>query len=214
MWYWFIICGIAGYLVGTINPSFIIGKIKGFDIRKRGSGNAGGSNALITMGNKIGALCMVLDILKAFGIIKLVAYLLPNQPLLYLVTGAMCIIGHMFPFYMGFKGGKGFACLGGLILAYSAKLFIIMFLATLAFVIITNYLCLGPIAASLAFTIIYGVREQSIAGAAIMAVITLVIVYKHLGNLRNIKAGTEARFSFLWNKEEETARVQKNRGEI
>lgn len=211
---WYVICGLAGYLVGTINPSYMIGRFKGFDIRKRGSGNAGGSNALITMGNKIGALCMVLDILKAFGIIKLVEYFLPGQPLLYLVTGAMCIIGHMFPFYMGFKGGKGFACLGGLILAYSAKLFIIMFLATLAFVIVTNYLCLGPIAASLAFTIIYGVKEQSIAGTVIMAIITLVILYKHRGNLRNIKAGTEARFSFLWNKEEETARVQKNRGEI
>ena len=62
---WVLACGVIGYLVGTINPSYLIAKIKGFDIRGRGSGNAGGSNALITMGNKIGAICMILPLLQA-----------------------------------------------------------------------------------------------------------------------------------------------------
>ena len=205
-----LIFAVLGYLVGTFNPSYIFAKIKGFDIRSRGSGNAGGSNALITMGNKIGAFCMVLDIIKAYVVVTLAMYFYPDNRYVGIIAGVMCIVGHMFPFYMSFKGGKGFACLGGLILAYSSKLFVIMLAAVFLFVLITDYLCLGPIAASIAFSIIYGILEKDLPGALIIAVAAVLILIRHRGNLKRIKEGTEAHFSYLWRKEEETQRVQRN----
>ncbi len=207
---WVLACGVIGYLVGTINPSYLIAKIKGFDIRGRGSGNAGGSNALITMGNKIGAICMILDILKSYLVVTAIMYLLPENKHAAIVAGVMCIVGHMFPFYMGFKGGKGFACLGGLILAYSSKLFVIMLAAVFLLVLITDYICIGPMAASVAFAAIYGIYEKDVMGFAILMVGAGLIIYKHIENIKRIKEGREVHFSFLWRKDEETQRVQKN----
>lgn len=207
---WVLACGVIGYLVGTINPSYLIAKIKGFDIRGRGSGNAGGSNALITMGNKIGAICMILDILKSYLVVAAIMYLLPENKHAAIVAGVMCIVGHMFPFYMGFKGGKGFACLGGLILAYSSKLFVIMLAAVFLLVLITDYICIGPMAASVAFAAIYGIYEKDVMGFAILMVGACLIIYKHIENIKRIKEGREVHFSFLWRKAEETQRVQKN----
>ena len=207
---WVLACGVIGYLVGTINPSYFIAKIKGFDIRGRGSGNAGGSNALITMGNKIGAICMILDILKSYLVVTAIMYFLPGNKHAAIVAGVMCIIGHMFPFYMGFKGGKGFACLGGLILAYSSKLFVIMLAAVFILVLVTDYICVGPMAASVAFAIIYGIYEKDVMGFAILMVGAGLIIYKHIENIKRIREGREVHFSFLWRKDEETQRVQKN----
>lgn len=207
---WVLACGVIGYLVGTINPSYLIAKIKGFDIRGRGSGNAGGSNALITMGNKIGAICMILDILKSYLVVAAIMYLLPENKHAAIVAGVMCIVGHMFPFYMGFKGGKGFACLGGLILAYSSKLFVIMLAAVFLLVLITDYICIGPMAASVAFAAIYGIYEKDVMGFAVLMVGAGLIIYKHIENIKRIKEGREAHFSFLWRKDEETQRVQRN----
>ena len=207
---WVLACGAIGYLVGTINPSYLIAKIKGFDIRGRGSGNAGGSNALITMGNKIGAICMILDILKSYLVVTAIMYFLPENKHAAIVAGVMCIVGHMFPFYMGFKGGKGFACLGGLILAYSSKLFVIMLAAVFLLVLITDYICIGPMAASVAFAAIYGIYEKDVMGFAILMAGACLIIYKHIENIKRIKEDREVHFSFLWRKDEQTQRVQKN----
>lgn len=203
-------CALGGYLVGTINPSYIIAKCKGFDIRKAGSGNAGGSNALITMGNKIGAFCMILDILKSYFVVVGVQYFFPQQQHAALLAGVMCIVGHMFPFYMGFKGGKGLACLGGLVFAYSAKLFVLMLAIAFVLVLLTDYICVAPITASIAFPIIYGLYEKDLYGGLILAIGTVVICYKHIENLKRISNGTEAHFSYLWKRDEETERVRKN----
>ena len=203
---------LAGYLVGCINPSYIIGKLKGFDIRKSGSRNAGGSNALITMGKLIGVLCMVFDILKAFAIIGITVALFPDVPYLYSITGVACILGHMFPFYMGFKGGKGLACLGGMILAFNWKVFVVMLLLELVLAIVIDYLCVVPITASIAYPAVYGVMTGNVVGALIIVVATVAMVLKHMENLKRIKQGTELHFSYLWskNKESEKARILEN----
>ena len=111
---------------------------------------------------------------------------------------------------MGFKGGKGFACLGGLILAYSSKLFVVMLAAVFLLVLITDYICIGPMAASVAFAAIYGIYEKDVMGFAILMVGAGLIIYKHIENIKRIKEGREVHFSFLWRKDEETQRVQKN----
>jgi glycerol-3-phosphate acyltransferase PlsY len=203
---------IAGYLVGCINPSYIIAKMKGFDIRKSGSRNAGGSNAVITMGKVVGAICIVFDILKAFAIIGIMAALFPEISFIYSVTGVACIIGHMFPFYMGFKGGKGLACLGGMILAFNWKVFLIMLFIELVLAIVIDYICVVPITASVAYPAVYGIMSGNALGAVIILVATAVMLLKHLENLKRIKQGTELHFSYLWsrNKETEKARIIEN----
>ena len=203
---------IAGYLVGCINPSYIIARLKGFDIRKSGSRNAGGSNALITMGKLIGALCMIFDILKAFAIIGIMVALFPEAPYLYSITGVACILGHMFPFYMGFKGGKGLACLGGMILAFNWKVFLIMLFIELVLAIVIDYICVVPITASVAYPAVYGLMTGNLVGALIILVATAAMIYKHLENLKRIRQGTELHFSYLWsrNKDHEKARILEN----
>ncbi len=203
---------LAGYLVGCINPSYFIGKLKGFDIRKSGSRNAGGSNALITMGKLIGALCMIFDILKAFAIIGIMVALFPDVPYLYSITGVACILGHMFPFYLGFKGGKGLACLGGMILAFNWKVFVVMLLLELVLAIVIDYLCVVPITASIAYPAVYGLMSGNLVGALIILVATAAMVIKHLENLKRIRQGTELHFSYLWrkDKESEKARILEN----
>lgn len=108
-----VVCFLLGYFVGTINPSYFLGRIKGVDIRKKGSGNAGGSNALILFGKTAGVLCSLFDIFKAFLMIRLTEHLFPDFPLAFPLTACAVILGHIFPFYMKFRGGKGLACLGG-----------------------------------------------------------------------------------------------------
>ena len=201
-------CFLIGYGLGIINPAFIIGKIKGFDVRRRGSGNAGGSNALITMGKAIGFLCILLDIGKAFLAVKLTGLLFPGLPLVFPVTAAACILGHMFPFYMGFSGGKGLACIGGCLLAYSPLWFLILLAAEAALALAVNYICVVPISASVLLPVLYGFHAHDPLGAVILGVVGVAIILKHVENIRRILNGTELHLSYLWNKDKETKRQE------
>ncbi len=95
---YYALCALACYFVGTVNPSFLIAKIKGFDIRKSGSGNAGGSNAVITMGGRIGVLCSILDILKAYFAVTISIKLFPQLLFIRSISSVAVIFGHMYPF--------------------------------------------------------------------------------------------------------------------
>ena len=213
---YYALCALGCYLIGTINPSYIIARIKGFDIRKSGSGNAGGSNAVITMGGKIGALCMLLDILKAYLVVVFAIKILPEYTYVRSVSSVSVILGHMFPFYMGFKGGKGLACLGGSILAYDAMLFVIMLTLAILLAFVSDYICFVPLSASIVYPIVYCCMEinrerpveEAVIGAAIMLISTLFIWNKHFENLKRIKNGTEAHLSYLWKKDKELERIR------
>lgn len=191
---------LAGYLAGTLNPSFIIGKIKGVDIKKEGSGNAGGSNALITMGKPIGFLCMAIDIAKAFLIIKAMQKLFPDDSLVFSCAAAGVILGHIFPFYMRFNGGKGLACLVGAVAAFDPLVLLFIIIAEAVILFSTSYLCFVPITASTAFCAIYFFITRNGAGTAVLAVPAAVMLVKHIQNLKRIKEGTELKISYLWNR--------------
>lgn len=201
-------CAFMGYLIGIINPAYIIAKCKGFDIRQRGSGNAGASNAVITIGKKAGAVAAVFDIFKAYTAFEAAMVLFPTFALAGETAGVFCILGHIFPIHMNFRGGKGLACLGGVILAFNSHLFLILLTAELILALIVDYICVVPITASILFPMIYLAATKSIGGALLFSLIAAVILAKHVENLRRIRNGTEARFSFLWNKEEEIDRLQ------
>lgn len=201
---------ILGYIIGCINPSYILALARGFDIREVGSGNAGASNAIITMGKKIGAISAFFDIFKAFFAVKLSVYLFPALNIAGIISGTSCIIGHIFPVFMKFRGGKGLACLGGLVLAYSVPLFFILLVAEVIIGFSLDYICVVPITGSIAFPVIYYIIERNIAGVMVLLVATAVMLYKHIENIKRIKNGTEARLSFLWKGDEEIARIQRN----
>ncbi|MBQ7226250.1 MAG: glycerol-3-phosphate acyltransferase [Clostridia bacterium] len=206
-----IFCILLGYSIGTINPAFFIGKIKGFDIRDRGSKNAGASNAMILLGKSIGIFCALFDIFKAVLAIELARRVIfPAFRLAYALTGTACVLGHMFPFYMKFKGGKGTASLGGMILALNWKLFLIMLGATIIIVLLTDYLCFMPVTASVAFPVIYGIFAWDLWGALIIGLITVAVLIKNIANFKRILSGTELRISYLWKKDKEIDRISKN----
>ena len=205
-----IVCLLVGYAIGTINPAYIIGAMRGVDIKSRGSGNAGASNVMIVIGKAAGVVCALLDIIKPCIAILITRKLFPLFELAFPLTGAACILGHVFPFYMKFKGGKGLACLGGVILMTDVRLFLALVLIELAVVLVINYICVVPMTASVAYSVIYGVMYKDSLAALIFFGVAVVIFFKHTENLKRIKEGTEIRFSFLWNKEEELERIKEN----
>ena len=203
----YVFCILIGYLIGEINPSYIIAKLRGFDIREKGSKNAGASNALILFGKVLGIGCALFDIAKATFAIWLCGKLFPELTYSFAVTGVACILGHVFPFYMDFKGGKGLACLGGMILAFDCRVFLIMLAAEIIVAIVTDYICFVPLTASAVFPIVYGIMRQDARGALIISLILPLMIYKHKENLKRIKQKTEMPFSFLWNKDKALAKT-------
>lgn len=208
----YLLSAVMGYLVGTVNPAFILAKLHGFDIREKGSRNAGASNAFLLFGKARGAFCAVFDIAKAAFIIWLTGHIF--APInTFAVTATACILGHIFPFYMRFKGGKGLACIAGTVLAYDLKVFAVMLAAELVIALATNYICFVPITASVSFPVVYGVMDRDIWGALLLAVVAAVVFCKHLINLKRIRVGREARISYLWSRDKETARLKENYGD-
>lgn len=206
----YILCILMGYAVGIINPAHFIAKLHGMDIKKSGSNNAGASNALILFGKLTGVFCALFDIGKAFFVIWLTGFLFPELPCVFAITSVACIVGHIFPFYLKFRGGKGLACFGGMVLYYDWRVFLIFLAAELVVVLLTNYICFVPITASIVFPVVYGFMRKDLTGALILAIITLIMLYKHKENIDRIRQGTEARFSLLWNKEKELDRIKQN----
>lgn len=208
----YLCCVLVGYLMGTFNPSYILAKIKGYDIRQKGSGNAGASNALILFGKLRGAVCALIDIGKAYVSVFLMQKCFPDLSCVYAVTSVACILGHVFPYYMGFRGGKGLACLAGIVLCYDWRFFLVAMAIEVVIALVTDYICFIPLTASVGFPISYLIMRKDLVGMLILLIATAVIWYKHWENLRRIKAGCELRLSYLWHRDQEIERLRKNTG--
>lgn len=204
-----LLCALLGYLIGGLNPSYILARLNGFDIRGRGSGNAGASNATITMGKKAGIFCALFDILKAYIAVKISIRIYPLIRIAGIIAGVCCILGHIFPIMMNFHGGKGLASLGGMILAYDAKIFMALLIIELVVVLASDYICFVPTSGSILFTLILLV-QCGVACAVAFSPVVVTVFAKHMENFRRIRYGVEARVSYLWNKSEEENRLQCN----
>lgn len=209
----YLYCVLIGYLIGSINPSYIIGKFKGYDIRKKGSGNAGASNALILFGKLVGLAVALFDILKAFFALLIVINLFPNLQYAFAVTSVAIIIGHIYPFYMKFKGGKGLACLAGIVLFFDWRVFLIMLAIEIVIALVTDYICFVPMTGSLAFPFIYEFMTGELLGALILGIITIIIMIRHIENIKKILTGTEVHLSYLWKPDAEMNRMKRNMSE-
>lgn len=203
-------CAAIGYLLGMINPAYLIAKMKGFDIREAGSGNAGASNAVITMGKAVGIFAAVFDIAKAYAAVKLAKLLFPAFLFARELAGFFAILGHIFPATMGFRGGKGLASLAGTILAFDLRAAGLLFLAELILVLVIDFICVAPLTMSSAFPFVYYALTGQIFGALLFALLIPIFFWKHIENLKRIREGKELHFSFLWRKKEELDRVTRN----
>ncbi len=204
------VCVMLPYLIGSINPSYILARCKGFDIRQKGSGNAGASNAVITMGKKVGIAFALLDIGKGYIAIALCQWLFPGQPIVLPLAAAAVIAGHIFPLFMGFRGGKGLACLAGALIRYDWRLFLLFLAAEAILALVTDYICVIPLTASVAFAILYAVQTRYVPGILLFLVIVAMIYCKHMENLRRIRVGTEMHLSYLWHPKEEERRMEEH----
>ncbi len=200
-------CCVIGYLLGNINPAFLFARHKGYDPRVDGSGNAGASNAFILAGKFAFFATAILDILKAFLACRLCRWLFPSLSVSEQIGGVACILGHMFPVTLRFRGGKGLASLGGVILSWDWKIFLALLALAVLIAFVTNYLCFVAPTISLLFPALYYWRTRFWPAALVLLIPAVPIIWKHAENIRRIREGTEVRMSYLWNKDGELKRT-------
>lgn len=205
-----VLCSLMGYLIGNINPAYILSKLRGFDIRERGSGNAGASNVTMVMGKKAGVFTAVFDISKAFFASVIAVNLFPTLRCSKILSGISCIMGHIFPFLMKFHGGKGLACLGGVILSFNPTIFLSLLLIEIMIALAVDYICIVAPSGAVIFTLVYALFTGDPAGTLMLAVTSVIILFKHIENFERIHNGEEAHISFLWNKNDEINRLKKH----
>ena len=187
----YLICIGIGYLLGTFNLAFLLARLKGFDIRTRGSNNPGASNATITMGWKIGILVGACDIAKAAVAVLLARTLFQEVEQAGVIAGVSCVLGHMFPFYLAFRGGKGFASYMGMILVLNWKFFLIIGIEIILITIITDYIALATLTTVVSFPIFMFFSSIGWVIAIIAAVASVFVILKHIQNFRRILKGEE-----------------------
>ena len=199
-----LICVAIGYLFGLFQTGYIYGMINHVDIRKHGSGNAGTTNALRTLGWKAGAITFIGDCLKCVLAVLLVRFIFADSShveLLAIYAGLGAVLGHNFPFYLNFKGGKGIASTVGLILAVNPVMFLIVAIVFIAIVWFTQYVSLGSIVIMVLFVIqvvIYGQMDgfgltdgELYEFYAIAIVLAALAIWRHRANIKRLATGTE-----------------------
>lgn len=179
------------YLLGCSNLAFYISKAKGVDIRAHGSANLGTANATITLGWRMGVLVAVHDIGKAVLSVLLAELIFPALPHIGAVAGVACVLGHIFPFYLKFKGGKGFAPYLGMTLALNWKFALIVLAIVLIVTLITDYLVLGTVTTMFVVPVYMGFATRSVTFPLILCIASAVILFKHRENYTRILKGTE-----------------------
>ncbi|MBR0473752.1 MAG: glycerol-3-phosphate 1-O-acyltransferase PlsY [Erysipelotrichaceae bacterium] len=182
----YITCIIIGYFLGCVNFAYIIGKLKGFDIREKGSGNAGASNVTIALGWGYGILTALLDIAKGYLAVTICRNMFPDMVEAPFLAGACAVNGHIFPFYMHFKGGKGFASYMGMLLAFSWKLALAMAIITVIITVVSNYISLATMSVSVLTPAYYLYKGLQMFPLMILVVLMILIIYKHRINIQRI----------------------------
>ena len=185
---------LGGYLLGCSNMALYLSKIKKVDIRAGGSGNLGASNAVILMGWGAGVLTAVHDIGKSALAVILARLVFPDLPLIGAAAGVASVLGHIYPFWMKFKGGKGFASYLGMTIALHWKFAIVVLLLVVGVTLITDYI----VAATTTTIVIVPIGLGLLAGSWLLPLVLLiasvVIAWKHRENYVRMYNGTEIRF--------------------
>lgn len=198
-------CIAIGYVLGMIHPSFIISKIKKRNIKEEGTKNYGTSNTFILIGKGWGALVGVIDIGKGALATLIPTWIFPGITYLPYICGCMAVIGHIFPFYLHFDGGKGFAAYIGMMMATNWIFGLIAIATMIILTIIINYMITSTMTIVISFPIFVAAYYQDWIGFAVVLFTTLVIICKHIPNFKKIKTGEEPRFNEVFKKKKEQA---------
>lgn len=207
----YIIIAVIAYLIGSINFSIILSKrMAGFDIREKGSGNAGTTNMLRSVGKKAAVITLICDILKgvvSILIAVLVGKIIKNldNALLVQLAGIFVIIGHTFPVFFKFKGGKGIATALGVLLMINWQIGLICLIFALVLMALTKKVSVGSIAAAILFPILVAFIDQNYivptsnsnwSYLVFSIIVSLLVIFNHRANVQRILNGTENRLSF------------------
>ena len=205
----YIIMAIIAYLIGSVNFSVILSKkMAGFDVREKGSGNAGSTNMLRSVGKKAAAITLICDILK--GVISIsIAIILgkmiqgANKELLVQIAGIAVVIGHTFPIFFQFKGGKGVATSLGVLLMSNWQIGLICLVFALVLMILTRIVSLGSCGAAVLFPVLtlfinenYTVLTAGKKGTTYLVysiILAVIVLFNHRSNIKRILNGTENR---------------------
>lgn len=203
---WRLICLLIGYAFGLLQTGYIIGRLNGIDIRSVGSKNAGTTNTLRSLGAKAGAITLIGDAFKCFFAVVLCRFIFRNSLsdmmiLVSLYSGLGAMLGHNFPFYLKFKGGKGIACTAGLVISFGlipTLVGIVVFFSTF---FITHYVSLCSLVLYTVIMILTVICGQAgvlgltgpflIEAYAIVFVMTVMAFVRHKENIKRLKNGTE-----------------------
>ena len=204
------ICLIIGYAFGLFQTGYFVGKLNHVDIRKTGSGNSGSTNALRVLGVKAGLMTFAGDVLKCVLPILLVRQIFSGSdclPLLAMYTGAGATLGHNYPFYLKFKGGKGIAATAGLIISTTNIWIVLICLATfIVIVAATRYVSLGSMTVVTIYLISvivcgqhggFGVENVSYLHEmyGVAAFLMILAFWRHRANIKRLLSGTENKIS-------------------
>lgn len=208
----YVLIAIIAYLIGSVNFSIIISKkMAGFDVREKGSGNAGTTNMLRSVGKKAAAITLLCDILK--GVVSIGAAIIIgnivkdiNKELLLQIAGVAVILGHTFPIFFGFKGGKGVATSLGVILMSNWQIGLICLVFALVLMALTRMVSLGSCGAAILFPVLtlfindnYTVLTDGKNGNVYFIysiILAIIVLYNHRSNIKRILSGTENKLSF------------------
>ena len=200
---------VIGYFLGAFQTGYFYGKTKGIDIREHGSGNSGTTNTLRTLGWKAGAITFAGDLLKAILSVLIVSFLFRESYgehliVLKMYAGFGCVLGHNFPFYMGFKGGKGIACTGGVALAVCPQVAPVCILAFILILALTRYVSLGSLVMVTLFLLqvflftFMGILQvegnDRIEFLLIAVAFSAMAFWRHRANIGRLLNGTENKF--------------------
>ena len=205
----YIIILIIAYAIGSINFSVIISrKMAGFDVRAKGSGNAGATNVLRTVGKKAAILTLICDVLK--GVVAILIALIAgkivknvDQAVLVQIAGIAVVIGHTFPIFFEFKGGKGVATALGVLLMINWQIGLICLVFALVIMALSRIVSLGSIGAAILFPVLvlfihtnYIVEAKSSKYLFFSVILALIVIFNHRENIRKLADGTENKLEF------------------
>ena len=186
----YVLTVLGGYLLGCSSMAYYVSRWKKVNLSTNGSGNLGASNTTILLGWRMGILVALHDIFKGAAAVLLAKWLLPDLTYAPVAAGCACVMGHMYPFYLKGKGGKGFASYMGMLLALDWRLGLALIGISLLVTFLSDYIVVGTLTTVVVGPVWIGFT-QSWVSALIMLAVTAVIFYKHRENLHRILHGDE-----------------------
>ncbi|MFA4858865.1 MAG: glycerol-3-phosphate 1-O-acyltransferase PlsY [Candidatus Margulisiibacteriota bacterium] len=185
-----LIAVILGYLLGSIPFGVIVAKFSKVDIQKVGSGNIGATNVLRTLGPVAGTIVFILDLLKG-TLATWIAMQMLSDPLWIIIAGSFSVIGHMFPIFLKFKGGRGSATGLGILLAIAPEIFLGALILTALIIAMTRYVSLASISVPPLIVLALFLAQAPLPYSIAAVAITVLIIVKHIPNIQRLLAGTE-----------------------